>query len=921
MEKMLKSRLHAPIIEIRPSNTSRPPRKIKKLRHTQKTERIIPIEYITNAEFTEARIPPFLQNSYLIGQPPPRITSLRDWQRDLFLSKEWKENRSSIVLVPTSGGKTLAADVAIAQQLASDENSKIIYALPFVSLASEKTNEFRFRFPDFHVRPFYQNVGGHDFRRGSIAICTYEKVHSLLNCAIKDNYIEKFKTVIIDEIHMIGEGQRGAIIEAMIVKLLLLRPRVDIRIIGLTATLNKEDANRLSCWINGFTHFCAARPSRIKHYYKGSDGQLFLNDGGNSKRVVKIQSIAEDVKHILSPIRNSLKQHPSSTVLVFVNTRKQTVTVAKFIAHYLYSDNLSTNTTNTTSINPNSSSNTNINSNPITNANPKTDADTVLTNFHNNHSAVSSPLPESMYRSSNYINVNGCNDLNNINLPILKPPDRRMQSARDFLVQRLSRTETGLDASLGECVKNGVAFHHAGMLLEERKLIEDAARDSTISVIVATTTLSAGINIRSVARVIIYDMYRMGPNRKRQLIPAAVYTQMAGRAGRDESQGGDVFVLGQFGDEQEKNDALKLSTQKLDDVQPQLLQEGISDRFFLQCLAAGLLPPEDGALKFVETCLESFINGNEERNKEIAEKIKERLRKYSLIMNDSDVPTSLGQAIAGSSLSIEEGLELKASINRLQTNLCLRDEVHLLYLCVPPSAVSMESTPSYESDIWHQLHNEHKDVFKLITTMDGNGLERHIILTIQNGGKRMNRCQMEHRDRELDRFFYACLLQKLIAEKSVNEIVSFFGVTRGSVQALQMQAATFAGQSVRFCETTGCQTLGKALNTFRERLNFGVKNELLPLMKLQSCNRYIARILVTNRIPSPIELSELDEEEIARILASKRNADSPSEKELEIAKRLKSESRKVARSLLIIDELQSNAFSRQLNDIYGRKKS
>lgn len=909
---MLESAFPASFIDLQNTDHHNFKRRSKKSNHQKnKAEKSSKNDYQTCEEFTEVGIPDFLQNSYLTGQPQPRITSLRPWQRDLFLRPEWKdEKKSAIVLVPTSGGKTLAADVAIAQQLAEDETSKIIYALPFVSLASEKTTEFRARFPEYHVRPFYQNIGGPDFRRGSIAICTYEKVHSLLNCAIKDNYINQFKLVVIDEIHMIGENQRGAVIEAMIVKLLLLKPHVDIRIIGLTATLNKDDAIRISNWIGGFIYVCATRPSRIKHYYKNRDGQLFLMEKGVSKPITKIKSIPEDTKHILNPIRNSLKQHPSSTILVFVNTRRQTIQVAKFLAEFLHTE---------------------------------------------------SP-----------------------DLPPLKPPDKRLISEREFLIQRLSRTETGLDPYLGFCVKQGVAFHHAGMLLEERKMIEDAGRDSVISVIVATTTLSAGINIRSVSRVIIYDIYRMEQNRTRVLIPTAVYTQMAGRAGRDESQGGDVFILSQFDDDREKSDSLKLSQQSIEDMEPHLLADGVADRFFLQCLVSGLISPIGGTKMFVNTCLQSCIMNDRKKSKMIAEQIKSRLKKDSLIeptesdqnetmiktdlnpilcdseqnktiiktdlnstfceSEDSEFkdsimienlsneeedfddetlkPTALGCAIAGSSMSIDEGLELKESIDKLQKNLCLKDEVHLLYLCVPPSAISLQSTPNYENEIWRQLYNEHKEVLKLITSLDSNMFERHLILTTRNGGKKMNKSssgQMAIIDRELDRFFYACLLQKLIAEQSVNEIVNYFGVTRGSVQSLQMQAATFAGQSVRFCETTGCRTLGRALDTFRERLNFGVKNELLPLMKLPSCNRFTARILVTNRIPSPIELSELNEEEIALLLAAKRGSETPSEKELELGWKLKEESRQIARSLMIIDELENNAFSKYVKRNTGKK--
>jgi hypothetical protein len=44
----------------------------------------------------------------------------------------------------------------------------------------------------------------------------------------------------------------------------------------------------------------------------------------------------------------------------------------------------------------------------------------------------------------------------------------------------------------------------------------------------------------------------------------------------------------------------------------------------------------------------------------------------------------------------------------------------------------------------------------------------------------------------------------------------------------------------------------------RERLNFEVKVELLSLMKPPSCSQATPRLFITNRIPGPLELAELE---------------------------------------------------------------
>ncbi|MDD4250828.1 MAG: DEAD/DEAH box helicase [Candidatus ainarchaeum sp.] len=83
---------------------------------------------------------------------------------------------------------------------------------------------------------------------------------------------------------------------------------------------------------------------------------------------------------------------------------------------------------------------------------------------------------------------------------------------------------------LAECLKNGIAFHHAGLLSKQKEIVETNFRKGLIKVICSTTTLSAGINTPA-DFVIIPSMYRYG-QRGMELIPIREYKQCAGRSGR-----------------------------------------------------------------------------------------------------------------------------------------------------------------------------------------------------------------------------------------------------------------------------------------------------------------------------------------------------------------------------------------------------
>lgn len=80
---------------------------------------------------------------------------------------------------------------------------------------------------------------------------------------------------------------------------------------------------------------------------------------------------------------------------------------------------------------------------------------------------------------------------------------------------------------LKEFLSNGVAFHHAGLLTEERKIIEDGFNSGQIRVLCSTTTLSEGVNTPA-KNVIILSFKTWDKNN----ILTRDYKNMSGRAGR-----------------------------------------------------------------------------------------------------------------------------------------------------------------------------------------------------------------------------------------------------------------------------------------------------------------------------------------------------------------------------------------------------
>lgn len=91
---------------------------------------------------------------------------------------------------------------------------------------------------------------------------------------------------------------------------------------------------------------------------------------------------------------------------------------------------------------------------------------------------------------------------------------------------RLRNCPTGLDSFLEKTLSFGCAYHHAGLTSDERDIVESAFKVGSIRIIMATSTLSSGVNLPA-RRVIIRS-----PLFARRTMNALTYKQMIGRAGR-----------------------------------------------------------------------------------------------------------------------------------------------------------------------------------------------------------------------------------------------------------------------------------------------------------------------------------------------------------------------------------------------------
>ena len=86
------------------------------------------------------------------------------------------------------------------------------------------------------------------------------------------------------------------------------------------------------------------------------------------------------------------------------------------------------------------------------------------------------------------------------------------------------------DDKLIAVMKSGVAFHHAGLDLQKRKLVEEAYKSGKIKILLSTTTLIAGVNLP--ATLVIFDSLSFWNGTNKQMMAKRDFLNGCGRAGR-----------------------------------------------------------------------------------------------------------------------------------------------------------------------------------------------------------------------------------------------------------------------------------------------------------------------------------------------------------------------------------------------------
>ncbi|MHA1267832.1 MAG: DEAD/DEAH box helicase [Candidatus Helarchaeota archaeon] len=354
----------------------------------------------------------------------------------LAVEKGLFEGNNLVISAPTNTGKTFIAELAALVAAKRIVNKRTFYLVPLKAIAEEKFDDFHTKYAEWGLTIALSTGERTDFDANlteyDLIVATYEKLNALL---IKNpELIRDIGVVIIDELQMIGDEERGVDLEILITRLCKVIDNPP-QIIGLSATI--PNAKELAEWLEAEVIETKKREIELREgiWYIGDNPIRF-----NGYEIKKGDFFYKEFNTGNYGIEEKFDiQFQQEQVIIFDNTQPKAEELAQ---------NLSEN------------------------------------------------LPPS----------------NNI-IKWLEKIDALVES-------------NPLTRKLKQCMMKGVAFHHAGLLPEEKRIVEKAFAEGDLRVICATLTLGAGVN--TPAKTVLFRSTRKGHKN----IENRDYKNMSGRAGR-----------------------------------------------------------------------------------------------------------------------------------------------------------------------------------------------------------------------------------------------------------------------------------------------------------------------------------------------------------------------------------------------------
>jgi len=381
--------------------------------------------------------------------------------------------------------------------------------------------------------------------------------------------------------------------------------------------------------------------------------------------------------------------------------------------------------------------------------------------------------------------------------------------------------KTSLGDTLAELVKCGTAFHHAGLGGAHRKIVEDAFREGKIKVLTATPTLAFGVNLPA-RTVIIQDYRRYEAEYGYYPISVLEYKQMAGRAGRPKyDKTGEAILVAKTSDEADYLVQSYLLARP-ERIWSRLAVERIMRSHVLATIAADFAHTENGIYEFFGKTFYAH-QYDIEAIKSIIAKILKYLYDEEMIeiFSDNINATKFGKRVSELYIDPVSAVIIR---NALKSEPDLLTDISLLHMIAHTPDMGPVLRPySTEIDQVALFMEEHRQEFLIAPPLeweDNIGYQEFLGETKT-----------------------AMTLKAWIEETSEDWLIERFRVQPGDLYRTLESAKWLLHATHELAQLFGNKQILPLTNEVQQRVEKGVKKELLPLVKLEGVGRVRGRIL------------------------------------------------------------------------------
>lgn len=181
--------------------------------------------------------------------------------------------------------------------------------------------------------------GGHTapggFENTDIAICTIERANAIVNRLLEQKNIDAIGMLVVDEVHLISDSNRGYILELLLTKILFCSRKLNanIRIVAMSATL--PNAELVQNWLNAEFYQTDYRPIELREMIK--IGTQIYNNSMNPIRELskdEFAMIENDPDHIAQLCIETIVK--SAAVIIFCPSKDWCEKLALHVAQNIY---------------------------------------------------------------------------------------------------------------------------------------------------------------------------------------------------------------------------------------------------------------------------------------------------------------------------------------------------------------------------------------------------------------------------------------------------------------------------------------------------------------------------------------------------------------------------------------------------------